>query len=161
VKYKILCQMSILTSTTDHVLHPVYLVQVTGISKIIGPDGKPFMDGLQRSNSRLAWNLSVNWFNLHGNKTARKKKSIGSITMVLLNLPSSLWYKAENIYTVGIIPGPRKPLVDKINYFLWSLIDFFLLAWQSRTWFMRTVMHQEDWLLWSVIALAVNNLSVA
>ena len=30
MKYKISDQMSILTSATDHVLHPVYLVQVNG-----------------------------------------------------------------------------------------------------------------------------------
>ena len=58
----------------------------TGITEITGPDGKPFMDGLQRSDLRLAWSLSVDWFNPHSNKITGKKKSVGSIALALLNL---------------------------------------------------------------------------
>jgi hypothetical protein len=77
------------------------------IGEILGSDGKPFIDGLKRINLRLAWSLSVDWFNPYRNKTSDKKKSIGLIAMGLLNLPPSLWYKAENMYLVSIIPGPR------------------------------------------------------
>ena len=36
----------------------------TVITEIQGPDGKIFMDGVKRSDLRLAWSLSIDWFNL-------------------------------------------------------------------------------------------------
>jgi hypothetical protein len=88
------------------------------IGEILGSDGKPFIDGLKRIDLKLSWSLSVDWFNLYGNNTLGKKKSIGLIVMGLLNLPPSLWYKAKNMYLAGIIPGTREPALDKINHFL-------------------------------------------
>ncbi|KAG1901630.1 uncharacterized protein F5891DRAFT_979441 [Suillus fuscotomentosus] len=49
----------------------------TVMQEILGPDRKPFMDGLRRRDLRLAWSLSMDWFNPHGNKTSGKKKSMG------------------------------------------------------------------------------------
>lgn len=131
------------------------------MQEILGPDGKPFMDGLKRRDLRLAWSLSVDWFNPHGNKTSGKKKSVGSIAMVLLNLPPSLRYKPENIYLVGVIPGPREPALEEINHFLRPVIDFFLPSWKNRTWFTRTFKHTEGRLSRSVIAVAISDLPAA
>ncbi|KAF8833613.1 hypothetical protein BDN67DRAFT_992811 [Paxillus ammoniavirescens] len=78
--------------------------------------------------------------------------------MALLNLPPSLRYRAENLYLVGIIPGPRKPSLDEINHFFCPLVDFFLPAWKDGTWFTRTLDHLQGRLSRSVIALAVQDL---
>lgn len=90
----------------------------TVMQEILGADGKPFLDG--------------------GNKTSGKKKSVGSIAMGLLNLPPSLRYKPENMYLVGIIPGPREPALDEINHFLRPVVDFFVPSWKDGTRFTRT-----------------------
>jgi len=67
------------------------------IRDLKGPDGRPFLDGFKRNELRLAWSLSVDWFNPFHNKQAGKKASCGSIAMLLLNLPPSLRNKPENI----------------------------------------------------------------
>ena len=133
----------------------------TGITEITGPNGKPFMDGLQRSDLRLAWSLSVDWFNPHSNKIAGKKKSVGSITLALLNLLPSIRYKAENLYVLGVIPGPREPSLDEINHFLHPVVEFFLPAWKNSMWFTKTDQHPEGRSARSVIAVAVNDLPAA
>ena len=130
----------------------------TGITEIAGPNGKPFMDRLQRSDLWLAWSLSVDWFNSHSNKIAGKKKSIGSIALALLNLPPSIRYKVENLYVLGVIPGPREPSLDEINHFLCPVVECFLPAWKNSTWFTKTDQHPEGRLACSVIAVAVNDL---
>ena len=133
----------------------------TAITEIVGPDGKVFLDGLKRSDLRLAWSLSIDWFNPLGNKIARKKKSVGSIAMSILNLPPSLRYKPENIYLVGVIPGPKEPSLDEINHFLRPLVDSFLASWKAGTWFTKTIAHATGHLVRSVIALVISDMPAA
>ncbi|KAG2048988.1 hypothetical protein BDR06DRAFT_867972, partial [Suillus hirtellus] len=100
----------------------------TVIQEILGPDGKLFMDGLKRQDLRLAWSLSVDWFNPHGNKTSGKKKSVG------------------------------EPALDDINHFLRPVVDTFLPSWKDRTWFTRTLQHTKGRCSRSVIAVMINDL---
>ena len=88
-------------------------------------------------------------------------KSVGSIALALLNLPPSIRYKAENLYVLGMIPGPREPSLDEINHFLRLVVEFFLPAWKNGTWFTKTDQHPEGRLACSVIAVAVNDLPAA
>ena len=72
-----------------------------------GLDGQHFSTG--GKEGWYVFSLCINYFNPLGNKQAGKKKSIGLISMVCLNLPPEMWYKPENMFLFGIIPGPNEP----------------------------------------------------
>ncbi|TFK58258.1 hypothetical protein BDN72DRAFT_743417, partial [Pluteus cervinus] len=50
--------------------------------------------------------------------------------LVCMNLPPHLRYKAENIYLVGILPGPREPSLEELNHFTKPLVDDLLRLWE-------------------------------
>jgi Transposase family tnp2 len=109
----------------------------SGVPELQGADGKPFSDG-PADEARLVWSLSVDWFNPYQNKQSGKKASTGSMVMACLNLPPSLRYKPENLYMVGIIPGPKEPQTDEVNNFLRPLVDDLLPSWKEGIWYTKT-----------------------
>jgi len=107
----------------------------TRVKELGGPDGATFCDGLKRRELRLLWSLSIDWFNPRGNKAAGKSTSTGSIVMACLNLPPSLRYKPENLFLVGIIPGPREPSVEEVGHFIEPIVDMLDRSWRDGTKF--------------------------
>lgn len=101
-----------------------------------GPDGAHFADG--GDEGRFVFSLGVDFFNPFGNKQAGKKRSIGMVSLMCLNLPPHLRYLPENVFLVGIIPGPNEPRWHLVNAYLEPLVDDFLLFWQPGVWFTRT-----------------------
>jgi hypothetical protein len=93
-----------------------------------GPDDKPFSFNPE-NEGRYIFSLFVDWFNPLGNKQAGKSMSSGVIFMVCLNLPLHLRYKRENVYLVGIIPGPKAPRLQQINHILAVLVGELLEFW--------------------------------
>ncbi|RXW14134.1 hypothetical protein EST38_g11717 [Candolleomyces aberdarensis] len=102
-------------------------------------DGRRFTDS--DDECRLVFSLNMDGLNPFTNKEAGKKVSIGAIYMVCLNLPPSIRYKLENIYLVGIIPGPRPPSLHDLNHLLNPLVDDFLLLWRQGFYLSRTCLH--------------------
>ncbi|TFK59857.1 hypothetical protein BDN72DRAFT_741243, partial [Pluteus cervinus] len=49
--------------------------------------------------------------------------------MVCLNFPPHLCYRLENVYLVGVIPGPHEPSLHQINHILEPLVTTFLQFW--------------------------------
>jgi hypothetical protein len=94
-----------------------------GLRSLRGPDRKPFFHEKPKGEGRYVFSLCEDGFNPLTSKEAGKKHSTGAIYMVCLNLPPSLRYRMENVYLVGIIPGPRQPEKDQINHILAPLVD--------------------------------------
>ena len=55
--------------------------------------------------------------------------SLGVLYLVLMNLPRSERFKRENIFLVGIIPGPNEPR-NNINSYLFPLVDELIELWE-------------------------------
>ena len=133
----------------------------TVIKDLLGPDGRPFWDGLKRSELRLVWNLSINWFNPQGNKAAGKVTSTGSIVMACLNLPLNLRYKPENLFLVGVIPGPREPSVEEVEHFIAPLVEMLNRSWRHGTKFERTESSKHGRTERSILAVIVTDMVAA
>jgi hypothetical protein len=101
-----------------------------------GLDGQHFSAGGEEG--RYVFSLCLDYFNPLGNKQAGKKKSIGLISMVCLNLPPEMRYKPENMFLFGIIPGPNEPPLACFNHYLHILIEELLEFWYSGVRFSRT-----------------------
>jgi len=101
-----------------------------------GLDGRHFSAGDEEG--RYVFSLCIDYFNPLGNKQAGKKKSIGLISMVCLNLPPEMRYKPENMFLFSIIPGPNEPSLACFNHYLHILIEELLEFWHSGIRFSRT-----------------------
>ena len=100
-----------------------------------GFNGQHF--GTSGEEGWYVFSLCVDHFNPLSNKQAGKKKSIGLILPVCLNLPPKVQYKLENMFLFGIIPGPSKPLLTCLNHYLCPLVDMLLEFWFTGIWFSR------------------------
>jgi hypothetical protein len=102
-----------------------------------GPDGQPFMR-CSGDDGRLVFGLNVDGFNAHGTSNSGKSLSIGGMYMVCFNLPPEIRYNIENVFLVGIIPGPDEPSTSEINHLLRPLVDSLLILWQDGIYLSRT-----------------------
>ncbi|KIK15242.1 hypothetical protein PISMIDRAFT_115463, partial [Pisolithus microcarpus 441] len=105
-----------------------------------GPDGKRFISP-GCGEGRYIFSLNMDGFNPFQRRQAGKKSSCGAIYMICLNLPPELRYRPENIFLVGIIPGPHEPSLHQINHLLRPLVDDLLIAWHHGIRFSQTALH--------------------
>jgi hypothetical protein len=94
-------------------------------------------------------------------KEAGKKVSVCAIYMVLLNLPVDVRYRVENMFLVGIIPGPREPSLEQINHVLGPLVDDLLRFWEPGVFMKRTAHHSEGRLCRAALIPVVCDLPAA
>ena len=89
-------------------------------------------------SGNLVFSLYLDWFNAEGASNLGKHNSIGSITLVCLNLPPTHRYKVENMYLFGIIPGPTEPSLEQINHLLRPLVEELQKLWMPGHFFSST-----------------------
>ena len=132
-----------------------------GLREFLGPDQtRPFVPGPGREG-RLVFSLNMDGFNPYGNKEAGKKVSTGGIYMICLNLPPSIRYDVENMYLVGIIPGPQEPSRHEINYLLRPLVDDLLLFWKRGIYYTKTCRYPRGLLVRCAVVPLVCDLPAA
>ena len=56
--------------------------------------------------------------------------SVGVLYLVLMNLPRNEYFKRQNIFLLGVIPGPNEPR-NNINSFLTPLVDELMELWEE------------------------------
>ena len=127
-----------------------------------GFDGENFTTGKRKSSEgRYVWSLCMDGFNPFHTKEAGKKVSVGAIYMVCLNLPPSLRYRIENVFLVGIIPGPSSPSTHQINEILKPLVHDLLMFWNPGVFFRRTFSYPKGRLIRCAIVPLVCDLPAA
>ena len=109
----------------------------TVLRDFTGPDGLPFMQKPE-SEGRLVFGLNMDGFHPHGSREAGKRTSICGIYLVCFNLPPALRFKMENVFLLGIVPGPQEPSTHEVNHLLRPLIDDLLILWNPGIYLSRT-----------------------
>lgn len=128
---------------------------------ILDPEGRPFLSPADPKEGRLIFSLNMDGFNPYGNKEAGKKASVGGIYMVCLNLPMSIRYDLENMYLVGVIPGPQEPSLHQINHILRPLVDELLQLWKQGIYLTHTWGHPHGQLVRCALGPLVCDLPAA
>ncbi len=98
------------------------------LKDFLGPDKKLFID--RGDKMCLAFAMHVDFLNPNGTRKHGNHDSIGLVSMANLNLPEHIRYRPENIFLVGIIPGPREPNVDQISKYLAPIMDVCVDGWE-------------------------------
>ena len=107
------------------------------LHNLVGADGKPFIrrDG---SEGRYVFSFCMDGFNPFQLKQAGKRASVIGMYMICLNLPPGERYKLENMFLVGIIPGPHEPKKEEINHLLSPLVDDLIDSYLHGIWYSCT-----------------------
>ena len=107
------------------------------LHNLVGADGKPFVRR-NGSEGRYVFSFCMDGFNPFQLKQAGKKASVVGMYMICLNLPPEERYKLENMFLVGIIPGPHEPKKEEINHLLSPLVDDLIDSYHHGVWYSRT-----------------------
>lgn len=130
------------------------------IREILMEDKTRFVDAPD-DETRLIFGLSADGFNPYQSKQAKQQVSVTAIYMYCLNLPPHLRYLPENIFLVGVIPGPTKPSTDQFNHFLEPLVRDLLNFWHSGVFYSRTAKYPHGRLVRCALGPLVCDLPAA
>lgn len=113
------------------------------IKSFKGPDGITPFSVCPSNEGHFIFSLFVDWFNPYRNRKGGKNSSIGAMYMICLNLPPAVRFKPENVYLVGILPGPREPSKEQLNNFLEPLVHELKSFWNPGVYYPSTRDHKN------------------
>lgn len=123
----------------DRLVHDI--LESRAVQEFVGPDGIRFVDAPQEE-LRLIWGLGYDGFNPHGMKPGGPSGGSSALYIVLLSLPPDLRFLEENMFLIGIIPGPTKPSLDQIDHFTNLIVDDLLKFWDPGVYFSKTASYE-------------------
>ena len=123
--------------------------------------GKHLFGESSDGEGQYVFTLCIDFFNPYTMKQVGKKKSIGLISLVCLNLLPDIRYKSENMFLVGIVPGPNEPPLDTHNHYLRPLVDDLEQFWMPGVWSSRTSQFELGHLIRCALVAVVCNLPAA
>jgi Transposase family tnp2 len=112
------------------------------LCRVLLRKGERFLPG-PVNETRLAFSFSMDSFNPYHMKESKQTVSSTAIWLILLNLPSHLRYRPENMFLAGIIPGPKKPSLSDINHSINPLVDVLCEFFQPGILYSRTSRHTQ------------------
>ncbi|VDC00004.1 unnamed protein product [Peniophora sp. CBMAI 1063] len=124
------------------------------MSAFIGPDGSQFLR-VVHGELRLVFALNVDGFNPFQAKETGRRASVTAMYLICLNLPPHLRYKVENMFFIGLIPGPKEPTEDQINHILALVVQQLLEFWTKGVFYDRTPLHDRGLLVRLALFLVV------
>lgn len=81
------------------------------------------------ADSHIGLMINLDWFQPYDGTIY----SIGIIYAAICNLPWDIWFKRENLLTLGLLPGPSEVSLHRINHYLALIIDELKSLWDGIT----------------------------
>lgn len=113
------------------------ILESPAIESFVWPDGKAWYDCAD-DEYRLFFTISGDGFNAFSNKEAKQTASSTGIYLFCNNLPLDERQKPENVYLVGVIPGPDKPSTSQINHFTSLVVNDLRKFWETGVQYTQT-----------------------
>lgn len=104
-----------------------------------GPDGKQFTS----VSGHLTFAMFVDGINPFGCKQSGHHSSITFVIMICLTLPVRLRFRRENIFLVGIAPGPREPSLEQMNWILRPIVTQLQTLWNPGLFLSKTHLYED------------------
>lgn len=92
-------------------------------------------------SGNITFGMFIDAINPFGNKTSGHKASITFIVLVCLTLPIRLRYLPENLFLVGIAPGPKEPSLEQSNHILSPVVTQLQSLWDEGLFLNQTPSH--------------------
>ena len=138
---------------TDHGMKDVmdgsYLSQLKDIN------GQPWRR-IEGTDSHLTLALFVDWFQPHSEKH-HEQTTVGAIYLICLDLPPHLRYKADYIFMLANIPGPKEPVKEQLNHLLDPIVDQLLKLYEKGIWLTRTSKYANGRLCFTLLLFLVTD----